>query len=139
MANWPSYCVKVKGNSYKIEEIEQILREQTRWLHLEINEGYDSKEDSEYTTMEISGATAWGVHDLGKIVDLVVKNKMDLVFRQSDIQADTKCYGEWKNGIEMKWEEGPYDPKLYNLTGEEPYDPSEKEFIKPSEDDIIPF
>lgn len=75
MANWPNYYIKVKGNADATEKkIEQILRRQTRRLCLEIITGYDFENSS----MEITGVTAWGVHDFDEIVKLVVENKMDL-------------------------------------------------------------
>ena len=104
MANWPNYYIKVKGNVNTNKKIEEILREQTRWVRLEIITGYDFENSS----MEISGATAWGIHNFDEIVKLVIENKMDLEFEQADIQADTKFYGKWINGKEIAWKESGY-------------------------------
>ena len=104
MANWPNYYIKVKGNTDAIEKIEEILREQTIGLSLEITTGYDFKNLS----MEISGATAWGIHNFNEIVKLVIENKMDLEFEQADIQADTRFQGKWINGKEIAWKESGY-------------------------------
>lgn len=104
MANWPNYYIKVKGNANTNKKIEEILREQTIWSCLKIFTGYNFENSS----MEISGATAWGIHNFDEIVKLVIENKMDLEFEQADIQADTKFYGKWINGKEIAWKESRY-------------------------------
>lgn len=100
MANWPTYCIKLKGNINAAKKIEEILRKQTRGLYLEL----DIEHDNKYAEMTIGGETAWGVHNFNKVIELVVKNKMDLEVNQYDIQANTKHYGKWIKGKEIAWD-----------------------------------
>ena len=104
MANWPGYTIKTKGNAETVHKIEEILRNQTRDLSIDLNI-WDWGRQAD---LKISGETAWGVHDFDEIVKLVVENKMDLEFKQADIYADDRYYGKWINGEEIEWKEGPY-------------------------------
>ena len=133
MANWPFYSIEISGEPSSVENIERMLRDQTRGVHVRIHTDYDEM----FTEMIISGETPWGIKGFGEIVRIVEENKMDFYVYQGDIQADTKIRGRWKEGKEVEWVEEEY------FEGREFYSCEETEekddYTPPGMDEEIPF